>query len=582
MFQGSVVKNLQSFNRKGQSASYTEGMRLVEQLAELSEHYKTSKYNLGLGCQLTIDNVDIVLKNKLEHWILCFSRMDPLSSQHLSDSLPQFDLKKITPDVVFLKQEELSYLNRTCQTVLVKKMTELSSGFSFISKCFPYKPLHSHDEMFEKQDIFIECLEPLNEMEHGDMARMLSMCQKLILSRLNTLTEFRYDDQIQMTLNQCGSVEEIKNAEEIVHKLQSDWGQIIIGGDLLTVERIDQNKSLRMSNLSKFERLDFLGPSRIAVFHFRQNIILKLYANLLPNLEDSDCPGTLNCFRALTEKAKHLSNMDSKIKDNFEIHYQFLLSVSEVFLEEKLLHVFREAFGTSDLKKIASNLKKKDDEEVIALLDKIVGTSSHAPFLNPEEAFKDTENAAEDDLENMGNLFISVWYVLKSLDFITKTGDIEGIMMYKKNAILLTLSLHSTSSKYVHKLFHEMLEFEQLSERQKLRFASGHFIKYHGRQSMGDKLKQQDLNLRAEDMVCEWQVEKCKNSLRTLSGNFTEETIEKKTKATALISAILEHDNKSLLIDTATGPGTSWNRFEDVEIQRFRDYVKRLQPFRLV
>ena len=64
MFQGSVVKNLQSFNRKGQSASYTEGMRLVEQLAELSEHYKTSKYNLGLGCQLTIDNVDIVLKNR--------------------------------------------------------------------------------------------------------------------------------------------------------------------------------------------------------------------------------------------------------------------------------------------------------------------------------------------------------------------------------------------------------------------------------------------------------------------------------------------------------------------------------------
>jgi hypothetical protein len=121
-----------------------------------------------------------------------------------------------------------------------------------------------------------------------------------------------------------------------------------------------------------------------------------------------------------------------------------------------------------------------------------------------------------------------------------------------------------------------------MSERQRLRFGSGHFIKYHGRQSQGEKLKQQDLNLRAEDMVCEWQVEKVKNSLRTLGGNYTESTIEKKTKATALISAIMEHDNKSLLVETASGPGTSWKRFEDEEIQRFRDYVKSLRPFRLV
>ena len=159
------------------------------------------------------------------------------------------------------------------------------------------------------------------------MARMLSMCQKLILSRLNTLTDFKYDDLIQITTNQTGSTEEIQNAEVIVHKLLSDWGEVLLGGDLLTVERIDQNKSLRMSNLSKFERLEFLGKPRIAVFHFRQNLLLKLYANLLPSMEDSNNPGSLNCFCALTEKAKDLSNRESKIKDCFEIHYQFLLSV---------------------------------------------------------------------------------------------------------------------------------------------------------------------------------------------------------------------------------------------------------------
>ena len=119
-----------------------------------------------------------------------------------------------------------------------------------------------------------------------------------------------------------------------------------------------------------------------------------------------------------------------------------------------------------------------------------------------------------------------------------------------------------------------------MSERQKLRFSSGHFIKFHGRQTQGEELKQQDLNLRSEDIVCEWQVEKVKNSLRTIAGNFTEDTIDKKTKATALVSAIIEHDHKSLLMETASGPGTSWSRFEEEEIERFRKYVKNLRPFR--
>ena len=152
--------------------------------------------------------------------------------------------------------------------------------------------------------------------------------------------------------------------------------------------------------------------------------------------------------------------------------------------------------------------------------------------------------------------------------------------MYKKNAVLLTLSLHSTSSKYVHKLFHEMIGFEKMSDRERLRFSSGHFIKYHGKVSQGEKIKPQDMNLRAEDMVFEWYFEKVKNTLKTLGGNYTEETIEKKTKATSLINAILEHDNKSLLLESSSGPGHSWNRFEEDELKRFREYVRRLQPFR--
>ena len=88
------------------------------------------------------------------------------------------------------------------------------------------------------------------------------------------------------------------------------------------------------------------------------------------------------------------------------------------------------------------------------------------------------------------------------------------------------------------------------------------------------------MNLRSEDIVCEWLVEKTKNTLKSLGGNYTEETIEKKTKATSLVNAILEHDSKSLLSENTSGPGHSWDRFDYEELKRFKDYVQGLKPFR--
>ena len=405
------------------------------------------------------------------------------------------------------------------------------------------------------------------------MGQMLTMLQKLVLSRLNTLTHFKHDDAIRTTIEQLGSAEDIHDAEKIVLSLMEEWGQVLLGGDLLTVERIQQNKNLRLSNLSHFERLGFLGSPRIAVFHLKQNIILKLVAKLLPNLEDSDNPGTLNAFRALTERAKDLSNKESKIKDELELHYQFLVAVSEVYLEAKVIKEF------GNLTKCASSMKGKNEDEVISMLEII--TKGSKVFFEEEEVTEKPNGEDTDDLKEMGNVFVGVWFLLKSLDFITKTGDGKGIMLYKKNAILLTLSLHSSLSKYVHQLFQELLEVQKMSDRERMRFASGHFIKYHPRQSSGLELKPQDLNLRSEDMVCEWCVAKVKNNLKSLGGNSSEETIEKKTKATALIDAILQHDNRSLLVDTSTGPGHSWDRFAEDELERFRDYVRKLNPFRL-
>ena len=412
------------------------------------------------------------------------------------------------------------------------------------------------------------------------MGRFIEILQKIVLERLNFITRYEYQQEIEIVVNQSGSTEEIIAAENKVMSLMDNWGEVIIGGDLLTVERLDQNISLRSSNLTAFSKGSFLGPSRIAVFHFRQNILLKVIAALIPSLYDSSNPGSLNSFRALTDKAKDISNQERKIKDNFELHYQFLMIISEVYLEEKIVSVLKRKFAVHDVSKIRDLLKNMGADEVISIVNEIMEDSSHTIFFHKDKTLEKYGQSDEnDDLMETGNLFVSVWFLFKCLEFITKTGDPHGIEYFKKNAILLVLSLHSSASKYVHKGFHELVKQKSMSERSKLRFNAGSFVKFHQLRASSSNMTLSNLNNRSEDMVCEWMVGDVKSSLKSMGGNYTEETIDKKMRAMSLVNTLLDDDDESLLLDKR-GPGSSWDRFDDEELNRFRQYVSKIDPFR--
>ena len=262
-----------------------------------------------------------------------------------------------------------------------------------------------------------------------------------------------------------------------------------------------------------------------------------------------------------------------------ELHYQFLVVVGEVYLEEKLESFAAERYGVSTLNSLSAIFKEKGVDEIHALLDEILENSSHSVFFDQTETIEKVEDSEKDDLEHEGELFVSLWLLLKTLDFITKSGDSTGIELFKKNGILLTLGLHSTASKYVHHGFLELIRLQSMSDRQRLRFNSGSFVKYHGKQSSDQIIRPSDLNNRSEDMVCEWLVAGVKNAFKSMGGNYSEETIERKMKAMPLVNSILDKDCKSLMIETP-GPGSSWDRFEAEDRDRFREYVRRLKPFR--
>ena len=127
----------------------------------------------------------------------------------------------------------------------------------------------------------------------------------------------------------------------------------------------------------------------------------------MPNLNDSSNPGSLNSFRALTEKAKDISNKENKIKDSLELHYQFLVVVSEVFLEEKIQAFACGKYGATSLKTFSASFKEKGEEDFLSLLDEILENSSHTVFFEKNRTLEMLE-ANKDDLENVGEFFISL------------------------------------------------------------------------------------------------------------------------------------------------------------------------------
>ena len=173
MFQKSTLCNLKSFGLKGLCSGYSEASRLVEEMSELSDYFKSSKYSLDLGMQLTADNVDCVMKGNLEHWILAYSRMDPIASVGLSDDASDFNVQTASHDIVYLEDQEVEYLSECCRVILAKKLHSMNIGLSKILKQKPYKPVHKYHEMADKQEIFYEALEPLHEMEHQGRSKII-------------------------------------------------------------------------------------------------------------------------------------------------------------------------------------------------------------------------------------------------------------------------------------------------------------------------------------------------------------------------------------------------------------------------
>ena len=166
VYQKSSVNSLKIFGQKGFSSGYTEATRLIDDMSELAEFFKSSKYCFDLGMQLTADNVDTVMKETLEHWILAYSRMDPIRFNSLSKVDPVFDLTSASHEIVFLEDKEVEYLKKCCIVVLARKLRDPNIGCSRILKHISYVPVHNYTEMLEQQDIFFESLEPLHEMDH--------------------------------------------------------------------------------------------------------------------------------------------------------------------------------------------------------------------------------------------------------------------------------------------------------------------------------------------------------------------------------------------------------------------------------
>ena len=121
-----------------------------------------------------------------------------------------------------------------------------------------------------------------------------------------------------------------KAAEVRVKEVCLDYGEDLAHGDLLTVQKQDDAKSLMSGSTTAFGRMEFLGMMRLGLLHAKMKKVCVDMQGLMPNVANFEDQGCLAYLAQLAEKT-NISNRKEDIKKDdlsFERHDQFYSAVA--------------------------------------------------------------------------------------------------------------------------------------------------------------------------------------------------------------------------------------------------------------
>ena len=333
---------------------------------------------------------------------------------------------------------------------------------------------------------------------------------------------------------------------------------MICHGDLLTEVRFESCKRLRRMCVTAVERFDFLRVFRLGTFHLRLNKTIQDVVAGIKSEVNVDDTLSLGFFKTILG-LNHISNQPDFIKKdgNYEAHAQFCDDVGV----ELLIQAFK-----TFVKKPECRIVKTEKGAVDLILN-FLKTEDIKYFYDPlnhdeSEVFDDMLSSVKD---NAGRTLVSL--VLKAVEH---EGDGLGLRAARTVMIpyFLNRKADTQDSKYAPRLLFNRIAFLQSSLRTQARIDNMACCNPSGKPGRSI----------ARDQQNEHKVKTTKMLLRGLHSQLTDLSVEKTIVGSNILELLESHDKSAMLLPEDGGK-TSHRYLSDVQKEKIRKEVVRVDPF---
>ena len=410
---------------------------------------------------VVFDNMDFKINFTLHHWtemILLFKNVDISECRQDDQKTLEESVGSFNEDTFLItsesNKERLLQYQRVLNTVMAQLISERVPNFTWLRKYFPKHHEHTHaNDSMEPTTAHAEKPFYIQEQSTLDMAEILHLIQNRYLELLLDIVDNR--EEFQDALNTVRALditlEEREEAEDFIKNEVKRHGELVIHGDQLTVDAIENARRAMKGSLTMLERLDLVSCTSSGMFHVDMSMIIYSFVACMEKEKSLEDVCTMAFFKLHLKNKNHISNLQDNIKESgkFEQHRQFLEGIGIEF--------FVEAVNTVLATMAAKNESvEKSKEGAEAFFRKIIDETNIQTYYHPN-ATPFTDN--QDDLFRYGSNLASRVLLSLSMRQAEREGDAEGLMAIRIILVTYFYNASGNRSKYAPTLMRNIIDY---------------------------------------------------------------------------------------------------------------------------
>ncbi|CAG2194770.1 unnamed protein product [Mytilus edulis] len=399
----SIIEEMKTrrLNRMSLSLSCSGKLRILDKAVLASHNMLVEAIRTNPLMKITGDNLDMYIRtnhqrtdnsNQDIHWFASNAFFTRLNYQNLPENTPEVRLKDIDAEMFVLTGGETMKLNDV-KKVLIGRLLCDRDDFQWLKNKLPQHIPHRYsDSMSKKQHVYTLKIMFKNESKNEDCLDIMG----------------EYEDQIiDLHTKAYGNTDNL------------DKYGVVLGGDMLTRERLQNAKNITYLAPTPRGRFEHLAPVTCELWHVKQDLLSKAYKALFKSDSFGEC-GTL--FHMKT--ALRRNDVNGNVKSNYKAHEELFLLIVKA-----LIHVASDEIR--DCREQNRDIVLKD--EWLQIIKLFVDANEY------KQLFLGLGYSTDDYIYNYFTNLITWGMQIMNMNDTAKEGDMERLIMnMKENAAFFT------------------------------------------------------------------------------------------------------------------------------------------------